>query len=252
MTEIIRKGLSAALDLILPRTCVVCGCRLNLQEDHLCLGCEIDMPMTYYWTMPHNPMADRFNAMIEKYLEDGVEIYAYACALFFYSNDASYRFIPYNLKYHGYVVLGADVGRMLGRKMLKSGLWNDVDMVIPVPLHVLRKWRRGYNQAEIIADAIAEILHVPMRNDILLRKRKTMTQTKLDVEDKVKNVAGAFVVRDDFAASMEKGKPFSHILLVDDVFTTGSTLLACFTALRSVFPPSVRISVATMGFVGGA
>ena len=125
-------------------------------------------------------------------------------------------------------------------------------MIMPVPLHWAREWKRGYNQAEVIASALASETGVPLRTDVLKRRRRTRTQTRLDIEGKARNVAGAFSVSDDAAVIFRSGGNVRHILLVDDVFTTGSTLTACFTALRTVFPPGVRISVATLGFVGGA
>jgi ComF family protein len=122
---------------------------------------------------------------------------------------------------------------------------------MPVPLHWIRKWRRGYNQAEVIAREVAAELGAPLDCRTLVRRRRTQTQTKLDVKDKTTNVAGAFKVRKRTQDS-EGQQQLKHILLIDDLFTTGSTLMACFTALREVFPPSVRISVATLAFVGEA
>ena len=122
-------------------------------------------------------------------------------------------------------------------------------MIIPVPLHWSRRWKRGYNQAEEIASGVAAEAGVPLRTDILYRCRRTTTQTKLDIEGKARNVAGAFALR---KGSIPSDTMPRHILLIDDVFTTGSTLHACFVALREVFPAGVRISVATLGFVGGA
>ena len=252
MKELILNGLRSAADLLLPRLCIVCGCRLLRHESHICLSCLMDMPLTHFQDMSHNPMADRFNEMIEKGLEDGGERYAYATALFFYHNEAGYRHIPYQIKYHGNTEAGAFFGKMLGQKMAAGALWSDIDMIIPVPLHWAREWKRGYNQAEVIASALASENGVPLRTDILERRRRTRTQTRLDIEGKARNVAGAFSVSDDAAIIFRGGGNVRHILLVDDVFTTGSTLTACFTALRTVFPPCVRISVATLGFVGGA
>ena len=122
-------------------------------------------------------------------------------------------------------------------------------MVIPVPLHWTRKWKRGYNQAEVIARGIAESLGVPVRTDLLKRCRRTSTQTKMGVDAKRMNVAGAFAATPELTILMEEGG-IRHLLLVDDVFTTGSTSGACFTALRAVIPSPVRISIATLGYVG--
>jgi len=250
----ILRGLRAAGEILLPRQCITCGQRLLLEEKHLCLECLADLPQTYFWTMSHNPMADRFNENIQKDIEtdedDGLhERYAYAAALFFYHSEAQYRLIPYQIKYHGNIRAGRYFGRMLGNRLASSKLFEDVDMVVPVPLHWTRKWKRGYNQAEVIAGAVAEALGAPMRTDLLRRRKRTTTQTRMEVEDKRKNVAEAFVSTPSLA-DIAAQDSVRHLLLIDDVFTTGSTLMACFTALRTVFPPDVRISVATLGFVG--
>ena len=257
----------AAADMILPRVCVVCGRRLLLQEKHICLGCAADMPFTRFETMSHNPMADRFNEVIQRHLvangiSSGVpqshERYAYASALFLYKEDSGYKRIPYQIKYHGNLAVGRHFGRMLGRRLSGSDIFRDVDMVIPVPLHWLRRWKRGYNQAEIISGEVAAALGVHLRTDIRVRRRRTQTQTQLSIEEKAANVAGAFEVSDRAKSLYGVGSYDNsslptwpkHILLIDDVFTTGSTLGECFKALRSVFPPEVRISVATLAFVG--
>ena len=249
------RGLRAAGEILLPRQCITCGQRLLLEEKHLCLECLADLPQTYFWTIIHNPMADRFNENIQKDIEtdedDGLhERYAYAAALFFYHSEAQYRLIPYQIKYHGNIRAGRYFGRMLGNRLASSELFEDVDMVVPVPLHWTRKWKRGYNQAEVIAEAVAEALGAPMRTDLLRRRKRTTTQTRMEVEDKRKNVAEAFVSTPSLA-DIAAQDSVRHLLLIDDVFTTGATLHACFAALRTVLPASVRISVATLGFVGG-
>lgn len=253
MKILVVRGLQAAADIILPRTCAVCGRTLNLDERHLCLPCLAELPLTHMWTRDHNSMADRFNRMIEDSMDDYptdriLERYAYAAALFFYDGEGDYRRIPHRLKYQGDIRIGRYFGRLLGRKLAGAGHFKDVDAVIPVPLHWTRKWKRGYNQAEVIANEIAAELGATMRTDILRRQRRTRTQTKVAPGHKSANVAGAFRATIPQTTIL----PYRHILLVDDVFTTGSTLMACFTALRAVLPPSVRISVATLAFVGGA
>ena len=264
----ILRGLKAAADILLPRQCITCGRKLLLNEKHLCIGCLADLPQTYFWTLSHNPMADKFNGVIQKTLEEESssgndcasevsdatedtchEHYAYASALFFYHSEAEYRLILYQIKYHGNISAGRYFGKMLGRRLAGSLLYQDVDIVIPVPLHWTRKWKRGYNQAEVIARGIAESLGVPVRTDLLKRCRRTSTQTKMGVDAKRKNVAGAFAATPELTVLMEEGG-IRHLLLVDDVFTTGSTSGACFTALRKILPAKTRISIATLGYVG--
>ena len=251
MKGTLKTGLAGMMDMFLPRVCIVCGCRLLRHERHLCLGCHMDMPLTRFWERSHNPMADKFNEVIQDGIEAGGphEPYAYAAALFLYHSEAGYRHIPYQIKYHGNLKAGEHFGAMLGKNLAISPLWSDIDMIIPVPLHWTRQWKRGYNQAEVIARAAAKALGVPVRTDILMRKRRTKTQIKLDINEQAKNVAGAFAVNEDARAIFRNGGTVRHIVLLDDVFTTGSTLGACFRALRSVFPATVRISVVTLGYV---
>ena len=249
MIRKVLRWLAAATDVLLPRACIVCGERLNIDEKRLCLACQAQMPLTYFWTMDHNKMSDKLNELIQNHMSSSLatpwsERYAYACALFFYSEEADYKVLLYNLKYRGDTWIGHSFGQMLGRRMASCRWFEDADAIVPVPLHWRRKWSRGYNQAEMIAEGLSAAMGVPVRTDILYRKKATKTQTKLDVEAKARNVAGAF------EATRRDG--LKHIILVDDLFTTGSTLMACFVALRAVFPPSVRISVATLGCVGQA
>ena len=190
------RGLRAAADILLPRVCIVCGRKLLLQEEHMCLFCQSDIPLTRFSMFKHNPMADRFNEVIQRRLnvyENPVyEKYAYALSLFFYDADSAYRHIPYQIKYHGNLSAGQDFGAMLGHEVASAPWMEDIDVIIPVPLHWRRKWSRGYNQAEVIARAVSEIMNVPVRTDILTRRRYTRTQTKMDVPQKRENVDGAF------------------------------------------------------------
>ncbi len=239
--------LTALGDLVMPRECIVCGRPLALRERHLCIGCLADLPRTYFSNMPHNQLADRFNSLIQRDLDatGGFEEYACATSLFFYRSQTGYRLITQRLKYHSDYAAGRYFASMLGREMAASPIYSDVDAVIPVPLHWTRRWSRGHNQAEIIAEVLARDLGAEMRTDILCRARRTRTQTRLSVEGKAHNVEGAFRIR-----RLKAVPEYSHILLVDDVFTTGATLHSCHRALRGVFPPPVRISVAALACVG--
>lgn len=234
----------AVLDLFIPRLCVVCGRPLSLHEDHICLDCLADLPRTYYSKMPRNKMADRLNALIQRDLKDP-EPYSYATALFYYRASTGYRDITKGLKYRGDISSGKHFSRMLAEEIAGSGLYSDVDAVIPVPLHWTRRWSRGYNQAEVIGMTIARCLGAKFAPRILQRQRRTKTQTKLSVEGKVANVKGAFRSRKGADLS-----GFRHILLVDDVFTTGATAGSCHRILRAISDPGTRISVAALACVG--
>ena len=240
-------------DLFLPRSCAVCGGTLGLRERQLCIRCAADLPLTRYWERSRNPMADRFNALLQRQLSAGgppatAEPYAYAASLLLYHSEAPYRRIPQRVKYSADLRAGAFFGRLLGECLAVSGPLHDVETVVPVPLHWLRRWRRGYNQAEVIARAVAAPLGAILRTDLLVRIRRTRTQTRLGIEAKEANVAGAFAIRKAALPAL-RNELFGHVLLIDDVFTTGATLAACYHALRSAIPPPVRISVATLACV---
>ena len=305
------ESLRAAGDLLLPRACLVCGQRLGLHERHLCLSCAADVPFTRDWIQPHNPLADRFNAVLERHRGTEPMDYAYAVALMYYKGP--YRQIPKALKYHGDLSAGRFFGTLLGRRLSSVPHFADVDLVIPVPLHWTRRRARGYNQAEVLARAIAQALNaartglsgsspaipgssavipgsspvspgvtpvipgltgnlppVVCRTDLLVRARRTRTQTRLTVDQKARNVASAFRVPERKRwpigvghdgkglarhSRLDRESPATvlatarHILLVDDTFTTGATLYACYAALRPYTP--ARISIATLAAVEG-
>jgi len=236
--------LAALLDILLPRRCGVCGDKLLTGEMCLCADCVEGMPLTYFWDQPKNAMADKLNARIEALRVAGAdfsrETYAYAVALYFYKGP--YKEISKSLKYNTDLKLGRHVAALLGERVAASEMLRDVDMVVPVPLHRLRRLRRGYNQSEVIAREVARTAAVPCVTDLLVRVKRTRTQTRLSISEKATNVAGAFRVD-------KKNVIPRHVLLIDDVFTTGSTLAECHRALRQAFPLA-RISVATLAFVG--
>ena len=233
--------LREAADLLMPRECLVCGRELSSKEEFLCIWCASDMPLTYYWEQPHNPMADKLNAALEK-LDPSTVQYSYAAALMFYHEDNPYKRIPQALKYQYNIPAGRYFAHNLGERLAKAPQFKDVDTVIPIPLHWMRKIRRGYNQAEILASEIAKSLGARLLPKAVSRRRSTVSQTTLAADDRLKNVSGVFHTRESLADCR-------HIAVVDDTFTTGATLAACITAIRATVGPDVRISAVTLSVV---
>ncbi|MBR5610447.1 MAG: ComF family protein [Bacteroidales bacterium] len=223
-------------DLIFPRKCEVCGRLLPVDVEYLCDDCMEDMPLTYYWDWPENPAEKKL--WVRTYLNRVIP-------LFFYTRESRYITLIHKIKYQGKIGLGLYMGRLLGKKIKRS--LPDIDYIVPVPLHPLRKWRRGYNQAEVIARGVAEAMFGPsdasdrVLTDVLKRVRYTRTQTRRKMDDKWSNVANAFRPHNTKDLS---GK---HILIIDDVLTTGATLEACATIL--VEQLGCRVSIATLAYV---
>lgn len=223
--------------MVWPRRCGVCGGFLDTEERYVCAECLKDMPLTYFWSWRANPAEQILWA--RTYLEGVV-------SLFYYSRDNDYKELLHAVKYGGNVATGRWLGRILGEKM-REAAYPRPDVIVPVPLHWRRQWKRGYNQAEVIARGISEGLSgdIPVLTDILRRVRYSTSQTRMSVGSKWENVSGSFVLIDNrTAAERLSGR---HVLLVDDVLTTGATAEACWDALRVI--PDIRVSYASIAFV---
>ena len=139
----LKTSCRALADLLMPRLCIACGRPLNLREEFICMGCEMDFPYTRFWESTHNEMADEFNARIV--VPDGVrERYCYAAALFFYNSQSGYSNIPRQLKYNFKIAQGRFFARRLGEALAGAEHFRDVDAVVPVPLHWTRRWQRHF------------------------------------------------------------------------------------------------------------
>lgn len=256
MKETVRR----LLDFLFPRRCVVCGEELETDQRNLCAACRSDIPYTYNWNMELNPMSRKINERIAEWLTTQPDIFfkssgpnryvhfSNACALFLYRAGSKYRELTVSIKYYRHFDVARELGYELGVKMAAPApdgtpsAYSDVDCIIPVPLHPLRRLTRGYNQAELLAQGIAEGLKIKnVDTQILKRVRYTKTQTKLSTEAKAQNVSDAFDLTPNHQLQTHH-----HILLVDDVFTTGSTMLACYKALRPHFDGKISFAALAM------
>jgi ComF family protein len=187
------------------------------------------MPRTNYHLDENNPVAQLFwgRCKIEK-----------AAAFSFYNKGSRIRNLIHNLKYKGIKEIGYELGRIYGTVLHNSGFTEGIDLIIPVPLHPSKKRQRGFNQSDIISSGLSESTGLTVDAKILERKIVTETQTRRSRYERWENVEGIFNVTD---TNMITGK---HILLVDDVITTGSTLESCVNELLKT--EGVKVSVAAL------
>ncbi len=228
------KGLwwTKLLDFISPRHCVVCGRRLEATERSLCSVCVLHMPRTtYQFTPDDNPMVQLFWHLTP---------IKNAAALIFYEPHSEMAQMVYELKYHDRPDIGEDLGRLMANEMQLAHFFDDVDVLLPVPLSRKRMRQRGYNQSEQLAIGIKDITRLPIAKNIIKRKHFQQSQTKLSRQERQENVNDMFVLKN--------GTPLEnkHVLLIDDICTTGATLIACTDAIRHI--KGIRISVLTLGF----
>ena len=216
--------------LFLPPVCPVCGGELHEGDGAFCMVCRTVVPQTGFWRRADNPLAVR--------LKNEFPVRQASAFLWFVQGSPWQRAI-HGFKYFGRWRTARDLGAWYGSNLADSGFYGDVDCVVPVPLHTRRLLSRGYNQATYIAERIASQLGVSVIAQAVKRLRNNPSQTTRSSAGRWENVRDLFaVVRPEMLAGR-------HVLLVDDVVTTGSTLLSCVEAiLRAV--PDCRISIAVL------
>ena len=219
------------LSLLFPRLCYACGNHLLRNEDLICTECYVVIPRTNYHSEDENPVSQLFwgRCMIEK-----------AAAFSFYNKGSRIRNLIHNLKYKGIKEIGFELGRIYGLSLKSSGFIRDIDLIIPVPLHPSKQRIRGFNQSEIISSGIADVTGVPVDIESLSRIIVSATQTKRSRYERWANVEGIFRVMDT------ENIIGQHILLVDDVITTGSTIESCVNELLKV--EGVKVSVVALAY----
>lgn len=221
------------LDFFFPRFCASCGRRLAQTELHLCCECLRELPRTNYHLTSPSPLEQMFwgHFPVER-----------ATALFFYTG-VNTRNILYRLKYHNSPDVGRYVAHVMADEIGGCGFFDGVDVVVPVPLAFGKKLRRGYNQCEWIAKGIGDATGLPVVSNAVRRIRNNPSQTGLNAIERWENVDGIFrLVRPDAV----RGK---HVLLIDDVVTTGATTVACAQSIAAA-GGDVRISVVALAMAG--
>ena len=223
---------SRLFDLISPRLCIVCGERLSVTEEVICGKCNLHLPRTGFQRDPReNVMTKMFwgRIPIER-----------ATALFYYESHAETANILYELKYKNHPEIGETMGRMMARELQRGDFFDGIDGIVPVPLAKRRERQRGYNQSMEIAKGVSEITNLPIYNKVVRRKTFNGSQTSKGRWERNENVENVFELLDGDSV---RGK---HLLIIDDVVTTGATVIACAKEISKA--EGVRFSVLSLGF----
>jgi len=228
--EKIKYYLQAAADTVMPRLCPVCNAVLGADEQHMCRRCLATLPLTHIEDIPFNTMEQLFAGKVR------VER---AAALFYYEKGSPYASILHDIKYRNMARLGVWMGHLSVDKMKHSGFFDGIDVIIPVPLHRDKQAKRGYNQAQMIAQGIARETGATLLEAVTAVKPHS-TQTKKGAYERWLNTQGTVAATADASLKLQD----KHILLVDDVVTTGSTIISCAEALSGI--QGINISVFTL------
>lgn len=218
--------------LLFPHTCAGCGNDTLHPEQTLCLTCISQLPLTNFHHYPANPVHHLFLGRLPL---------VNATSLAYFTKDSLLQHLLHEFKYKNRKDIGTWLSHRLGEALQESQHFNKPDALIPVPLFPARERQRGYNQARILCEGLSEKWQVPVWHNVVIRTSRTQSQTRKNRIERWQNMEGKFELS---SHQVIEGK---HLLLVDDVLTTGATLEACGNALLQA--PQVTLSVATIGFV---
>ncbi len=223
--------LSSLRQLLFPATCPICGRRLKEQDSYLCLDCALTAPITNLWRSRGNPIEHQCwgQMAIER-----------AAAFLWFSDNSPWQQLIHNFKYHNHWYYAENMGRWFATELSTSDFLDGIELIVPVPLHWRRTLWRGYNQSEHIAAGMSHISSIPYDFSVVRRIVHTPPQARMRYADRWSNIS------DIFAVTHPERLVGRHILLVDDVFTSGATLMALARAIYEACDGNVKISIATL------
>jgi ComF family protein len=217
--------------IFFPHLCKGCGSEHVQANHHLCYQCIAALPYTNFAAHEGNP--------VEKTFFGRVRVTS-ATSLLYFTPSSRTKELVHQVKYKGQKQLARFLGTMVGRSITSSHRFKNIDHIIPLPLFKSRERQRGYNQAELLADGIADVTGIPVLRKAILRQKATVTQTHKSRTDRWANVEGHFIVAQPQLLAN------TSILLVDDVITTGATLDACASVLNNI--PGTTLHISTLAF----
>lgn len=224
------KIFSDLLEIIFPRYCRVCGDRLSKSEQEMCAACLQKLPRIRSTLTEASEVEKLFWGLLPIVRGD---------SLFYYEKGSPYGKLLFHLKYYNHPATGEFLGRYAATELKARGFFDGIDLLVPLPLSPKRERKRGYNQSDYIARGIAAVTGLPIENHCVVRRISNESQTHMNRIERWENVKGIFQVTNP---SPLQGK---HLLLVDDVLTTGATLRSCGNEILSLLP-DVRLSIFTL------
>ena len=223
--------LNDIFNLFYPERCSICENQLVKGEKTICVSCISELPVTNFCNLKNNNVETSFYGRI---------LVEEATSLFYFHKEGKVQKLIHQLKYKGDQQIGTVLGDWLGENMLESNRFKDIDCIIAVPLHPKKLKKRGFNQLTKFGQILSDKLQVPMIEDVLVKVSVSQTQTKKNRFDRSINVDEKFELSDNRILANK------HILLIDDIITTGATLEACSIAL--LHSKNIKISIATMAY----
>jgi ComF family protein len=227
--NLLKTLFSDTIHLLYPHLCTGCGSDLLQEKDLLCIKCIASLPHTGFAFHAANPAEKMFWGRI---------LVTAAHSEFFFSKSSVMQQLVHELKYRNNKAIGFYLGKQMGKSLLNSNRFMNIDLIIPLPLFDRRERQRGYNQARVISEGISAVMQLPVNSNAVIRQYATETQTRKHRTERWHNVAKSFTVKDPAAL---EGK---HLLLIDDVVTTGATLEAFGKAILNTV--NADISIATL------
>lgn len=218
-------------DLFVPNRCLHCKCIIPNQRLFLCLPCDHQLEFTSYFEEHNNPL--------EKIFYGKVDVSS-AASLYFYYKKTPIQTLIKSLKYFDLQTFGEFSGKSVLNELKKTKRFKDIDIVIPVPLHPKKEKERGYNQVEVFAKVIAENIKAKYLKDALIKIKYSKSQTSLNQEDRNSNVSNLFTANPQYNFNQK------HVLIVDDILTTGATMISCIKAIKAL--NNVNISLITIAY----
>lgn len=225
LTRTLKEIIAGLADIAWPNLCLLCERPLLQGEQHVCLNCLYELPAIREFSFQENASADRLLGKIE---------FERAASGFRYNKDSHIQKALELLKYKGEKEIGSCLSKVSAMRLNEHGFFKGIDALVPVPLHRRKQKKRGYNQSEWIAKGMSAATGIPVQTEILRRTVHNTSQTTRNLWSRWENAKGLFELKND------EGFDGKHLLLVDDVLTSGSTMEACGQVLLQI--PNVRIS----------